>query len=59
MSVPSPFLTNSFSSLLLIKSSTTDLKCFWPFNSKKLPSVKAKNKMPEHRLRQRMPWKLC
>ena len=46
MSVPSPFLTNSLVlyCLLLIKSSTTDLKCFWPFNSKKLPSVKAKIK---------------
>ena len=33
MSVSSPFLINSVSSLLLIliKSSTTDLKCFWPF----------------------------
>ena len=30
--------------LLLIKSSATDLKCFWPFNSKKLPSVKPKIK---------------
>ena len=46
MSVPSPFLINSFSSfcLLLIKSSAADLKCFWPFNSKKLPSVKPKLK---------------
>ena len=26
--------------LLLIKSSATDLICFWSFNSKKLPSVK-------------------
>ena len=36
MFVPSPFLINLFSSLLLIiiKSSATDLKCFWPFNSK-------------------------
>ena len=46
MSMPSPFLINSFSffCLLLIKSSGTDLKCFWPFNSKKLPSVKPKLK---------------
>ena len=51
MSVPLPFLINSFSSLLLItcvllliKYSTTDLKCFWPFNSKKLPPVKSKLK---------------
>ena len=46
MFVPSPFLINSFSSfcLLLVKSSGTDLKCFWPFNSKKLPSVKPKLK---------------
>ena len=46
MSVPSPFLINSFSSfcLLLVKSSATVLKCFWPFNSKKLPSVKPKLK---------------
>ena len=44
MSVPSPFLINSFSSfcLLLVKSSVTDSKCFWPFNCKKLPSVKPK-----------------
>ena len=44
MSVPSLFLINSFnySCLLLIKSSATDLKCFWPFNCKKLPSVKPK-----------------
>ena len=41
MSVPSLFLINSFS-LLLIKSSATDLKCFWPFNCKKLPSMKPK-----------------
>ena len=46
MSVPSPFLINSFSSfsLLLIKSSGTEFKCFWPFNSKKLPSTKPKLK---------------
>ena len=47
MSVSSPFLINSFSSffcLLLIKSSATDLKYFWPFSSKKLPSVKPKLK---------------
>ena len=46
MSVPWPFLINSFSfyCILLTKSSTTDLKCFWPFNSKKLPSVKPKLK---------------
>ena len=48
MSVPSPFLINSFGPvlliLLLIKSSATDLKCFWRFNSKKLPSVKPKLK---------------
>ena len=41
MSVPSPFLINSFSffCLLLLKSSATDLKCFWPFNSKELVHV--------------------
>ena len=46
MSVPVPFLINSFSSfrLSLVKSSATGLKCFWPFNSKKLPSVKPKLK---------------
>ena len=46
MSVPSPFLINSFSSfcLLLTKSSGTDLKCFWPSNSDKLPSAKPKLK---------------
>ena len=46
MSVPSPFLINLFSSfcLSLIKSSDTDLKCFWPFNCKKLPSVEPKLK---------------
>ena len=47
MSVPSPFvITSSGSSLLimLIKSSATFLKCFWPFNGKKLPSVKPKLK---------------
>ena len=46
MSVPSPFLINSLVlfCLLLIKSSATDLKCFWPFNSKKLPLVKPKLK---------------
>ena len=46
MSVPSLFLINSFIyfCLLLIKSSATDLKCFWPFNSKKLPSVMPKLK---------------
>ena len=46
MSVPLPCLINSFSSfcLLLAKSSATDLKCFWLFNSKKLPSVKPKLK---------------
>ena len=44
MSVHSPFWINSSGSfcLLLIKSSATDLKCFWPFNCKKLPSVKPK-----------------
>ena len=44
MSVPLSFLINSFSSfcLLLIKSSAADLKYFWPFNSKKLASVKPK-----------------
>ena len=44
MSVPLSFLINSFSSfcLLLINSSVTDLKCFGPFNSKKLPSGKPK-----------------
>ena len=45
MSVPSPFLINLFTSFLLItKSSATDLKWFWPFNSMKLPSVKPKLK---------------
>ena len=50
MFVPSPFLINSFSSFLLIITLSlwfffaTDLKCFWPFNSKKLPSVKPKLK---------------
>ena len=46
MSVPSPFLINSFCSFLLItyKSSGTDFKWFWPFNSKKLPSAKPKLK---------------
>ena len=46
MSVPSPFLINSFGSFLFItyKSSGTDLKWFWPFNSKKLPSAKPKLK---------------
>ena len=39
MSVPSPFLP-----LLLIKSAATEIKCFWPFNSKKLSSVKPKLK---------------
>ena len=34
MSVPSPFLINSFNSfcLSLVKSSAADLKCFWQFN---------------------------
>ena len=42
MSVPSPFLIVRLVlfCLLLVKSSATDLKCFWPFNSNKLPSVK-------------------
>ena len=46
MSVPAPLLINSFSSfrLLLVKSFATGLKCFWPFNSKKLPSVKSELK---------------
>ena len=47
MSVPWPFLISLFSlffCLLLVKSSATHLKCFWPFNSKKLPSVKPKLK---------------
>ena len=45
MFVPPLFLINSFSSfLLLIKSSATDLKCFWPVDSKKLTSVKLKLK---------------
>ena len=52
MSVPSPFLINSFLvlfCLLLIKSSATDLKCFWPFNSKRLPSGKQKlNSATDH-----------
>ena len=42
MAVLSPFLINSFNSLLLIKSSANNLKCFWPAYSKKLPSVKPK-----------------
>ena len=42
MPVPSLFLINSFGSFLLIKPSATDLKCFWPSNCKKLPSVKPK-----------------
>ena len=44
MSVPSTFFINSFGSfcLLLINSSATDFKCFWPFNCKKLPSAKPK-----------------
>ena len=42
MSVPSPFLKNSFMSFLLIKSSATDFESFWHFDSKKLPSVKPK-----------------
>ena len=44
MSANSPFLINSFRFffLLLIKSSATDLKYFWPFNSEKLLSVKPK-----------------
>ena len=44
MSVPSPFLINSFGffCLLLIRSSATDLKRFGPFNYKKLPSVRPK-----------------
>ena len=46
MSVPLPFLINSFSSfiLLLIKSSATDLMCVCAFNSKKLPLLKPKLK---------------
>ena len=46
MFVPSLFLINSSSSfcLLLLRSSATDIKCFWPFNSKKLLSVKSKLK---------------
>ena len=47
MSVPSPFMINSFSSLLLITNQVfcaIDLKCFWPFKGKKLPSVKPKLK---------------
>ena len=44
MSMPSPFLLNSFSyfRLLLIESAAADLKCFWPFNCKKLSLVKTK-----------------
>ena len=37
MSLPSPFLINSFGYF-----AATELKCFWPFNCKKLPSVKPK-----------------
>ena len=46
MAVPSSCLINSFSSycLLLITSSATDRKFFWPFNSKKLPLAKRKLK---------------
>ena len=46
MSLPSPFLIIRLVlfCLFLFKSSGTDLKCFWPFNSKKLPSVKPKLK---------------
>ena len=44
MFMPSPFLIDSFGSfcLLLSKSSATGLKCFGPFNCKKLLSVKPK-----------------
>ena len=45
MSVRSPFLINSFSSFLLITYQvfcSTDLKCFWLFSCKKLPSVRSK-----------------
>ena len=44
MSLPSPFwqLHLVLFCSLLIKSSATDLKCFWLFNCKKLPSVKPK-----------------
>ena len=46
MSVSSPFFNKfaQFFYLLLVKSSATDIKCFWPFNSKQLPSVKPKLK---------------
>ena len=46
MSVHSPCLIIRLAlfCLLLIKSSGTDLKCFWPFDSKKLPSAKPKLK---------------
>ena len=46
MFVPSPFLINSFGPfcLLLINFCATELKCFWPFNSNKLPSAKSKLK---------------
>ena len=37
-------ISNTCQEALLIKSSATDLKCFWPFNSEKLPSVKPKLK---------------
>ena len=47
MSAPSPFLINSFSSLLLItyQSSATDLKCFWPHSSTKTSLSEAKTKV--------------
>ena len=46
MPVPWPFLIIRLVlfCLLLIKSSGTDFKWFWPFNSKKLPSAKPKLK---------------
>ena len=45
MSLPSLFLINSFSCfcLLLIKSSTTDLECFQPFNKQESLEVKLKS----------------
>ena len=42
MSVPSPFLKNSFSYFLLITYKVLTSSVFGPFNNKKLPSVKPK-----------------
>ena len=44
MSVQLQVSINWFSSVLLIADQVfcTDVKCFWPFNCKNLPSVKSK-----------------